>query len=175
MTVTTSPTAAPAPVPRPSLVPALVTLRHGTRADEAPVAALHTRCSEESRYRRFHAPLPEVPRRLARATLEPEGGWSVLAELGGDAVGIASAGPLSTHDLEVGVLVQDGFQGLGIGTALLLAVADEARSRGYESLLCLTQPDNEAVLGSVARSRLAARTTRYDGLMSVVIDLRLGA
>ncbi|MGN6574991.1 MAG: GNAT family N-acetyltransferase [Nocardioides sp.] len=167
MTVTTSPAHASAP--------ALITFRHGRSTDEAAVVRLHDRCSEESRYRRFHAPLPQVPHRLARVTLEPEGGWSVVAELGGDVVGVASAGPLSSADLEVGVLVQDGFQGLGIGTALLLAVADEARSAGYESLLCLTQPDNEAVLGSVARSGLAARATRYDGLMSVVIDLRLGA
>jgi len=179
MTVTTSPTPVPAPVPAhdpadPS-VTRLVRLRHGTSADEAAVTALHERCSEESRYRRFHAPLPTVPPRLVRATLAPDGGWSVLAELGGDVVGIASAGPLSRCDLEVGVLVEDGFQGLGIGTALLLAVADEARSLGCRSLLCLTQPDNAAVIGSVARSGLAARTTRYDGLMSVVIDLRPAA
>jgi GNAT superfamily N-acetyltransferase len=167
MTVTTS--------PAPAFAPALITLRHGRSTDQAAVVALHDRCSEESRYRRFHAPLPEVPPRLARATLEPEGGWSLVAELGDDVVGVASAGPLSACDLEVGVLVEDRHQGLGIGTALLLAVADEAGALGYESLLCLTQPDNEAVLGSVARSGLAARATRYEGLMSVVIDLRRGA
>ena len=167
MTVTTSPSSASARE--------LITFRHGRPTDQAAVVALHDRCSEESRYRRFHAPLPEVPRRLARATLEPEGGWSVLAELGGAVVGLASAGPLSRCDLEVGILVEDGCQGLGIGTALLLAVADEAGSDGYESLLCLTQPDNAAVLGTVARSGLAAHTTQHDGLMSVVIDLRRGA
>ena len=95
MTVTTSPVPAPAPP--------LVMLRRGTTADQAPVAALHERCSEESRYRRFHAPLPQVPSRLVRATLEPEDGWSVLAELGTEVVGVACAGPLSTRELEVGV------------------------------------------------------------------------
>ncbi len=130
MTVTTSPVPAPAPP--------LVMLRRGTTADQAPVAALHERCSEESRYRRFHAPLPQVPSRLVRATLEPEDGWSVLAALGSDVVGVACAGPLSTREVEVGVLVEDGYQGLGIGTRLLLAVAEEARSRGYRHLLCLT-------------------------------------
>jgi L-amino acid N-acyltransferase YncA len=167
MTVTTSPV--------PASPAASITFRHGRPTDQAAVAALHDRCSAESRYRRFHAPLPQAPRRLARATLEPEDGWSVLAERSGNVVGLASAGPLSSADLEVGVLVEDGCQGLGIGTALLLAVADEARARGYESLLCLTQPDNAAVLGCVVRSGLAARTRRYDGLMSVVIDLRRGA
>lgn len=149
-----------------------VTLRAGGAADHARVADLHDRCSDETRYRRFHAPLPRIPARLIRQTLEPEGGWSVVAELDGDLVGLACVGPVSTHDLEVGILVEDARQGGGIGTRLLQEIAVEAAARGYRTLLCLTQPDNEAVLGTVARAGLRARTTWYDGLMSVMIELQ---
>jgi GNAT superfamily N-acetyltransferase len=151
-----------------------VTLRYGTAADHARVAALHDRCSDESRYRRFHAPLPRTPLALIRQTLEPDNGWSVLAEAGGEVVGMACVGPLSTCDLEVGILVEDAHQGFGIGTRLLLDIAIEAGTRGYRTLLCLTHPDNDAVLATVARAGLPARTSWYDGLMSVVIDLPMG-
>lgn len=151
-----------------------VILRSGTAADHARVAELHHRCSDESRFRRFHAPLPRTPSALVRQTLEPDGGWSVVAERGDDIVGMASVGPLSTRDLEVGMLVEDAHQGQGIGTRLLTDVAVEAGTRGYRTLLCLTQPDNDAVLATVARAGLPARTTWHDGLMSVVIDLATG-
>ena len=151
-----------------------VILRHGAAADHARVAALHDRCSDESRYRRFHAPLPRTPLALVRQTLEPDNGWSVLAEVDGDVVGMASVGPLSTCDLEVGILVEDAHQGRGIGTALLLEVAVEAGTRGYRTLLCLTQPDNDAVLATVTRAGLPSRTSWYDGLMSVTIPLSTG-
>lgn len=165
----TAATTSPAPWPAPPLL----TLRYGAAADHARVAALHDRCSDETRFRRFHAPLPRTPAGLIRQTLEPDNGWSVVAELQAtdDLVGMASVGPVSTHDLEVGILVEDAHQGSGIGTLLLREVAFDAVTRGYRTLICLTQPDNDAVLATVRRSGLRSRTTRYDGLMNVVIEL----
>jgi GNAT superfamily N-acetyltransferase len=151
-----------------------VTLRYGEPADHARITDLHDRCSELTLYRRFHAPLPRTPAGLIRQTLEPENGWSVVAELDDDLVGLACAGPVSTCDLEVGILVEDAHQGRGIGTLLLQEVAVDAATRGYRTLLCLTQPDNEAVRGSVARSGLTWRTSAHDGLMSLVMELPAG-
>ena len=151
-----------------------VTLRYGEPADHARITDLHDRCSERTLYRRFHAPLPRTPAGLIRQTLEPENGWSVVAELDDDLVGLASVGPVSTCDLEVGILVEDAHQGQGIGTLLLHEVAVDAATRGYRTLLCLTQPDNDAVRGTVARSGLTWRTSVCDGLMSLVMDLPSG-
>lgn len=147
-------------------------LRHGSGADLAQVVALYARCSEESRRRRFHAPLPVVPRRLVLRTLEPDDGWSTLAVLGRRVVGVASAGRLGAGQAEVGVLVDDAHQGRGLGTRLLVEVAAEAIARGYTSLLCLTQPDNVAVRRSIERSGLPTTTrSDEDDLISVTMHL----
>ncbi len=151
-----------------------VTLRYGEPADHARITDLHDRCSERTLYRRFHAPLPRTPAGLIRQTLEPENGWSMVAQLDDDLVGLACVGPVSTRDLEVGILVEDAHQGRGIGTLLLQEVAVDAATRGYRTLLCVTQPDNDAVRGSVARSGLTWRTSVYDGLMSLVMELPSG-
>ena len=161
-----------APPPSPL---AEIGLRYGVPADLDRLAAMHARCSEQARHRRFHTPLPVVPERLAARILEPADGWSVVVEHGPDLVAVATTGPVSTTDLEVGVLVEDAHQGRGIGTLLLREVAGEAAWRGYRTLLCLTQPDNEAVLRSIAKAGLPSRASSYDGVMSVVMDLSPGA
>lgn len=153
----------------------LVRTRYGAEADLASVIAMHHRCSPEALHRRFHAPMPRVRERLAHQLVLPDGGWSVLAELGEEVVGMAVAGPLSCHDLEVGLLVEDGHQGRSIGTRLLRETAADAARRGYRGLHCLTQPDNEAVLGVVRKAGLVALPIWNDGLLHVEIPLTVAA
>lgn len=155
----------------------LVRTRYGAASDLPRVAALHDRCTLETLHRRFHAPFPVTSDRVLGQLLEPEHGWSIVAEHGcdpgepGDILALATVGPLSTHDVEVGILVEDLQQGRGIGTRLLRECAEEAARRGYRSMLCLTQPDNEAVLAAVARAGLPHTTRWDDGLMCLVMDL----
>ncbi|HEX4977005.1 MAG TPA: GNAT family N-acetyltransferase [Nocardioides sp.] len=147
-------------------------LRLGDAADLARLDALHRRCTRETLRRRFHTAVPVVPQRLARQTLLPAGGWSVVAELGADLVGMACTGPLSGSDLEVGILVEDAHQGRGIGTRLLRHVADEAAARGYRSMVCLTEPDNRAAERALARTGLDTTSTTEDGMLEVTVLLR---
>lgn len=148
-----------------------VALRYGDASDLPRLDALHRRCSPRTLHRRFHTAMPVVPERLLHQTLLPEGGWSVVAELGEDLVGIACTGPLSCADLEVGVLVEDDHQGQGIGTRLLRHVATEATGRGYRSMLCLIAPDNQAAERALARSGLTMTTHLSDGLRVVTVRL----
>lgn len=155
----------------------LLTIRPGTSEDVDAVTLLHGACSPASLYRRFHAPLPLTSGRFARALLTPEGGWSLLAALGGNrdaggrVVGMACAGPLSSLDLEIGLVVADAHQGRGIGARLVAEVAAEATVRGYRALHCLTQPDNEGVLGTLAKAGLRFEPARGDGLLRVRVPL----
>ena len=149
----------------------LVRTRQSTDDDLALVTALHDRCSADALLRRFHAPVPRVPDRMARGLIAPHHGWSVLAVHGQDAVGMACAGPVSEHMVEVGILVEDASQGRGVGSRLLRDVATEGAARGYRSLLCLTQPDNDAVLATIQRVALPHTVTYGDGLMRIVMQI----
>lgn len=149
-----------------------VALRYGEAADLGPLDALHRRCSAQTLHRRFHTAVPVVPERLLRHTLLPENGWSVVAELGPDLVGIACTAPLSCADLEVGVLVEDAHQGRGVGTRLLRHVAGEATARGYRSMLCLTDPGNRSADQALARSGLVTSATPRDGIVAVTVRLQ---
>lgn len=156
---------------RPHLV-----VRPGELSDLELVEAMHRRCSDLSLYRRFHTPLPRVSARMVRQMLAPNAGWSLLAQqqgelVQGDVVGFASVAPVSASEVEVGLLVEDRHQRQGLGTRLLYGVAVDAANRGYQSIQCLTQPDNDAVLTTVHRAGLIGRVVWHDGLLRISIPV----
>ena len=149
----------------------LVRTRHATTDDVDGVVALHTRCSEETLRRRFHVPVTHVSPRLARGLVAPRDGWSVLAEQCGAVVGLGCAGALSSTAVEVGLLVEDLSQGTGIGSRMLRDLAQEARARGFDRLVCLAEADNESVLPTVRSAGLEGRAALVDGSLEVVVPL----
>jgi GNAT superfamily N-acetyltransferase len=132
---------------------------------------MHARCSPATLHRRFHVAMTHVSPRLARRLVVPPGGWSVVAEQGELLVGLGCAGPLSSTELEVGLLVEDRHQGTGIGSGMLRDLADEGSARGFRTLVCLAEPDNESVLSTVRRAGLEGDPSWVDGLLEVVVPL----
>src|SRR5690349_11318047 len=130
--------AAPAVEPRPGparvLLPdgAEVLLREAGPSDTPLVAALHARCSPESRRARFRRPAARLDAEQLRALLGPGDTWAVLALTadGGSAVGLADL----RADGVFGVLVEDAWQGRGVGTALLRSVVETAAEHGFAEL-----------------------------------------
>ena len=160
--------AAPAPGPAPDPAGEAWTVRLGTVADATALVAMHERCSSETVCRRYHAPLPRLSPRLARAMLEPTGGLSLVITVGDEIVGMGMLAPDPTSadgtDAEVGLLVEDRWQRQGHGTRLLRALVVEAATRGLRTLTCQVRPDNEAVLPTISRAELHARVSAADGL-----------
>ena len=150
---------------------ALVRTRPATLDDVPAVVALHDRCSPETLRRRFHVPVSHVAPRLARQLVAPRDGWSVVAEQCGEVIGLGCAGPLSRTTLEVGLLVEDLSQGTGVGTRMLRDLAKEATARGFRTLLCLAEADNESVLPTVRRAGLDGVPTLVDGFLEVAVPL----
>jgi GNAT superfamily N-acetyltransferase len=145
-----------------------VTLRSGSVADTDAIVALHGRCSSETLYRRYHAPIAQVTPRMVRAQLEPTGGRSMVLSVGDRVVAVAmySVDPASTEPrtVEVGMMVEDSWQQQGHGARLMHALAVQAADQGVETLACLVQPENDAVLRTIRRAGLRARVSFVDGL-----------
>jgi GNAT superfamily N-acetyltransferase len=119
--------------------------------DATALASMFGRCSAQTRYRRFHGFVTEIPAAYLRRCLEPGPGAhrAFVAEVmtGGTPrlVGLASAGPVreAPHVHEVGALVEDAWQRQGTGRRLVGALSADARAAGVEVFrmeLCRAQP-----------------------------------
>jgi L-amino acid N-acyltransferase YncA len=158
--------------PRPgSGVPVL---RTATVEDADAVVAMHERCSYESRTRRYHVPMPKLTARTARHLSAPAGGVSVVADVDGAVIGMATAAPweeLGSTTMEVAVLVEDGWQGQGLGLRLLRQVVEEARALGADRVVCMVQPENHAMLRTLERLRMRSRVVRDGDSLMVSVAL----
>ena len=134
--------------------------------------------SPETRYRRFHMPVPDPPRPelLARlgevVDMPPERGIALVA-LDDDII-VGSARCVRDADgecAEAAVVVRDDYQGEGIGTALLRELAHQAQAHGIRVLYAYIQPDNERLLRLIRRARLSLRTRLEEGLLRVEVHL----
>ncbi|MGA9745968.1 MAG: GNAT family N-acetyltransferase, partial [Nocardioides sp.] len=114
----------------PSVAPAgEVVVRAATVADTAALMAMHDRCSSETVYRYYGAPLARLDLRLARRMLTGDGA-TVVAVAEGHIVGIATVTPVVDGRSEVTLLVEDRWQRRGIGTRLLGTATRQAATDG---------------------------------------------
>jgi GNAT superfamily N-acetyltransferase len=90
-----------------------MTFRRARARDLAALDELLARCTIRTTSLRFNVPMPRLPRAYADAIARSEG-VHVVAEVDGSIVALASC-----VDGELAVLVEDAWQGLGIGTRLL--------------------------------------------------------
>ena len=98
----------------------LFTLRHVCAADAGAVIAMHDRCGPESRLHRWMGNSATMPSAyLAHALSGADDHQAVVAELAtGQVIALGSAVKVSGATYELGLLVEDDFQGIGVGTAL---------------------------------------------------------
>jgi GNAT superfamily N-acetyltransferase len=165
---------APAPVPATELIVQLrggsqVRLRSAEPSDTPLVAALHARCSPQTRRARFLNPTPQLPPGELAELLggAPERGGAVLAVTtdGGSAVGMATVAPMAAGAARFAVLVEDAWQGRGLGTALIRWIADTAVERGALELVGVARPDALGVTRLLRRAGLRPTTQLVRGEM----------
>ncbi|MEU4763078.1 GNAT family N-acetyltransferase [Actinosynnema sp. NPDC023794] len=145
-------------------------LRPGRAGDEEAVAELHSRCSMGTLFNRYHSGMRTVPRRWLHRLLSPPRGSTVVAQCADRVVAMGQLIPMSTPaGAEVSLLVEDGWQGRGVGTALLGSLAGTARAAGYRELVGWCLPAETGLVRTAARAGLPTSVRREDGLLRVSI------
>lgn len=134
-----------------------VLVRPVSPGDEEGLRGMLSRLSRESIYLRFHAPYPRVPEWVVTAFVDANrrDGESLVAVAKGEIVGHAMyvrAG--GEGEAEFAVLVEDRWQGRGVGKLLLSALAERASERGVQTFTGAVLGENRRMLG-LARSVFA--------------------
>ena len=147
-------------------------LRLGRPSDADNVAELHKRCSMRTLFARYHAGVRTVPRRWLHRLLSPPRGITVLAVAGREVVAVGQLiGMTEPRQAEISLLVEDGWQRRGVGTALLSHLVAVARGGGYEELIGWCLPAEDALARTAARAGLDTRQRVEDGLLRVAVTV----
>ena len=163
-----------------------VTLRNGAsvrvraiRPDDEPrLLALCHRLSPRTVYERFFS-----PRRLLReeahafANVDYRQRMAVVAEVDDgqepELIGVARYGPSNEGTTaDIGLVVADGWQGLGLGSLLLEEILRAGEQRGIHQFSADVLTDNRRALRLLARHAAIARRTVASGVTSVVFGRR---
>ncbi|WBB46986.1 GNAT family N-acetyltransferase [Verrucosispora sp. WMMA2044] len=127
-----------------------VQLRPIDPSDAPEIVAMHSRFSERTRYLRYFSPYPRIPERdLHRFVNVDHRDREAFVVLAGDrivAVGrYERLGP-AAPDAEVAFVVEDAYQGRGIGSVLMEHLADAARRAGIVNFVAEVLPANGQML-----------------------------
>ena len=146
-------------------------VREATLADIEAVSALHERCSVETLYNRYQVPLRmPMTTRMARRLVAPESGVALVAQVGLDVVGhglLEAVDTVWTFQL----LIEDAWQGQGLGTMLVKQAASRAKSHGAARLTFITEGSNDKLLRTVGNAGFVARVERHDGNVHITVPL----
>lgn len=127
-------------------------LRDGTRVALRPIRPddaerlhrLFHRLSEATIYHRFFTsvrhPSPAVLHYLSH--VDGMDRLAVVADRDGEIIGVARCDRMDSREAEVAVVVEDAWQGRGLGRILVAHLADRARDAGIERFVATMLPEN---------------------------------
>ncbi|RIV40849.1 bifunctional acetate--CoA ligase family protein/GNAT family N-acetyltransferase [Micromonospora radicis] len=152
-----------------------VQLRPIRPADAPAVVAMHSRFSERTRYLRYFSPYPRIPERdLQRFVNVDHVDREAFVVLAGErivAVGrYERLGP-AAPDAEVAFVVEDAYQGRGIGSVLLEHLADAARRAGIVNFVAEVLPANGAMLRVFADFGYQLQRQFADGVVHLTFPI----
>jgi RimJ/RimL family protein N-acetyltransferase len=162
-----------------------VTLRNGAsvrvraiRPDDEPrLMALCRRLSPQAVYQRFFSfrrLLPEEAHVFANVDYHRQ--IAVVAEVDDgqepDLVGVARYGLSDEGTADIGLVVADAWQGLGLGSLLLDEILRAGEQRGIHEFSAEVLTDNRRALRLLARRTAITRRTVSSGVTSIVFGRR---
>ncbi|HEU0086065.1 MAG TPA: GNAT family N-acetyltransferase [Pseudonocardiaceae bacterium] len=150
-----------------------IVLRAATAADVPLIAALHARCSPQTRSHRSLPTRPGLPPAVLHQLVggERTTGLLALTTDGGAAIGLANLSVTAADAGEIALLVEDAWQGRGVGTALVRRVVELARAQGLTELVAVSHADNHALTRVLRRAGLRPRGRLLEGALHVQAKL----
>lgn len=155
----------------PTAGPGEVLVRAASYSDTAALMTMHGRCSQDTVYRHFGAPLARLDLRLARRILVG-GGGALVAVVDGTVVGLASLTEVDGGRCELSLLVEDRWQRRGIGTRLLGAATRQAAAAGAQDVVMRGPAESPAAIAMVFGSGLRARVKLTGDELVVTVSTR---
>ena len=158
-----------------------VPVREVRAEDAGALRRLVNRSSERSIELRFFGPMKELSEERARSFAEVDGvdRFALVAldpEDEGEIVAVVRyEREAGTEGAEYAALVEDRFQGRGLGIGLTRQLIEAARERGIGRLHALVMRENRVMLGLLRSLELPERQRWENGLEHIEIDLRLEA
>jgi GNAT superfamily N-acetyltransferase len=158
-----------------SLLGGLLDVRRARPRDRRALALMLDRCGSETRYRRFHGYVSAFPERyLAEALSGRPAHFALVAEAagGGTLVALASCRTVAAGVAELGILVEDAWQRLGIGGRLLAEIVNHAERARLTALRAQLLADQAWIAGMLRRYGPCAAVASREVLD---VTLRLGS
>jgi RimJ/RimL family protein N-acetyltransferase len=144
------------------------------RPDDAPrLVELYDRLSRHTAYQRFFTVMRRLPPNWARvlASVDYHRRLALVVEHGPELVAVARYEPTDEPDtVEVAFVVQDGYQGKGIGTILLHALLDAAQARGIHRFRAYVLAENARMLDLLARFTHVRERRFQNGVVNILFE-----
>ena len=145
-----------------------VRIRGACRNDIDIIEEFYKSLSSETLYSRFMSILRN-PRPYIEKVFDSNG-VIIIAEADGMVLGVAEAVPITGDTAEVGVVVHDDFQGMGIGRALTTALLKAARIAGISRAKAYVMPGNYRALRLAKKAGFVVENN-YGDLIELGLDL----
>jgi len=135
------------------------------------------RLSPQSRYRRFLAPMEDLSEPMLRYLTEVDHhdheAIGAIDPVSGHGIGIARYVRLADRpdSAEAAVTVADDWQGRGLGTLLLGALADRARTEGIHAFTAVVLAANQEMLDVIEHVARVRVVDRHSGTVEVEVDV----
>ena len=129
-----------------------VTFARATRSDIPAIEAMFRRCSVQSRLLRFFRPVPGAPRGYLEEVLADGSAHHAFAVLyNGETIGLAELHLTDQCSGSLALIIEDRFQGAGIGRLAFRLLLRRARELELQTLTADVLSENPAVLGALRR------------------------
>jgi RimJ/RimL family protein N-acetyltransferase len=149
------------------------------RPDDAPrLVAAYERLSEHTAYQRFFSAMRRLPTDWAHflATVDGKTRLAIVVEHetpdGPEIIAVARYEPTGDPGIvEVAFVVQDGWQGRGLGRMLLQSLLGAARARGFRRFRAYVLADNSRMLRLLSRYTRIVERSVSAGVAEVLFEL----